>query len=190
MNGGALNEAFQWIAIVGVLLLTLAVYRQLGLMVGNPAAFLARSSGPDVGDRVDRWFGSLFPAEVMRPWSLLLFVREDCPACKQLLNQIKRWMRDRALSDSFELAIAVAPDTSNSYVRELKRRFEKAIVTEQKALLTQDDRIDAYPLTLLLDANRVVRLKAVGSNTESLLSVIGGNGHAAGDAALHEEVSA
>lgn len=81
-----MNELFQWVTLVAILLIVLAVYRQLGLMVTGETESQAHAFGPRVGKEAGDRLLALFP-EDEQSWRVVVFAREECSACEDLIGQ-------------------------------------------------------------------------------------------------------
>ena len=164
MDTTVLNEIFQWVVLAGLFLLMMALYRQYGLLVVDPREYLAGSFGPAVGSSAEERVLALFDADgVDPPWRLAIFVQENCSACESLLSQVERWPREE-----LGLATAVVAKGGQDFLLELGGRLIDARIGHESAFLTDGEKIPAYPLSILISQDRLVRLKTIGGNGEAL----------------------
>lgn len=182
MSPETLNEFFQWTAIVGVLLLTLAVYRQLGLLLVGPREYLAYAMGPKVGDKADARFLNLFPSIDTSPWNLVIFAQEACSACEELLEQAKTQTLEAPGRFRLALVLKGAP----SFAERMRNEFPDVEMRMQDEVLGSGEasEIRAYPLAFLISSEGIVQDKAIGSNGSLLWRKI------RGDLPILEEVPA
>lgn len=164
MNIQVVNEILQWIAVLAVLMLTLAVYRRLGIMMlmGEPE-YLADSFGPDIGNKVDDQLFSVFSG--LGYWKLLLFLSESCPACLDALSQVKHWVSERTAN--FELAVLVEGD--NEFTTKVAADLTGTSVRAINQVLTDDQKPGIYPFAMLLSNGGVVEAKRFGSDLSPFL---------------------
>lgn len=160
MSTALLNEVLQWMGIVGVLLLTLAVYRQLGAQGGGHVnhEHSAASTGPALGARANEELLQLFSG---RPsgWKLAVFVDETCTACEDMLTQLEAWHKEGTAG--FDLALLA--EGGQTYVRGLSSRFPWAAVRSTQDIVGEDESPGNFPFAILLSQDGVIREKVVGS---------------------------
>jgi hypothetical protein len=169
MSTELIYELFQWMSIVALLMIVLAVYRQLGLMVTGPAESQAHAFGPLVGkDPGDRLL-SLFPDDVTS-WRVIIFAREDCSACEDLMGQTQAWSQDETLAG---FSLAVVADGSVEYRKSLQADFGVARTEAAEEFLDDGKRLDgrtlpAYPFAILISPGNKVSHKQVGSDGDAI----------------------
>ena len=176
LSPSTMNEIFQWAALVGILLLVLANYRQLGLMVTGTPEKRAYAFGPLVGKRAEDRLLGLFGQNGSNPWKLLVFVREDCTACEELLSRIDEWAPGTP-TDEVQLALVV--NGKEEFAAQLGTQFSAARVHMADAVLDDGNTLDghpllAYPFSIVMSSDGVVRHKQVGSDGDSLIEVVRG----------------
>jgi hypothetical protein len=169
MSTELIYELFQWMSIVALLLLVLAVYRQLGLMVTGPAESQAHAFGPLVGKEPGDRLLSLFPEDVAS-WRVIVFAREDCSACEDLMGQILVWSQDETLVG---FSLAVVADGSVEYRKGLQANFGVARTETADEFLDDGKRLDgrtlpAYPFSILISPGNKVSHKQVGSDGDAI----------------------
>jgi len=170
-----MNEIFQWAALVAILLLVLANYRQLGLMVTGTPEKRAYAFGPLVGKRAEDRLLSLFGQDGSNPWKLLVFVREDCSACEELLSRINEW----APGTTTDVQLAIVVNGKQEFAAQLGKQLSAASVYMVDSVLDEGNTLDgrpllAYPFSIVMSSDGVVRHKQVGSDGDSLLEVVRG----------------
>lgn len=88
MTPGVMNEIFQWLAIGGVFLVALAMYRQLGVMMTDSRTYFTEKFGPAVNARIGSQYTAIFADAPPVKYRLLLFVTDECPACEHLIEHL------------------------------------------------------------------------------------------------------
>lgn len=171
-----MNEVFQWGALAGVLLLVLAVYRQFGLMLTSSPEKRAYAFGPLVGRPAGERLMQLFPSGRPDQSKLLVFVRENCSSCEDLMAQIADWRSDPT-NQPFELGIVV--DGAESFVTQTRGSLPDANVVLADQFLDEGHKLNgkpllAFPFSILLSGQGVVREKQVGSDGTALLTLLRG----------------
>lgn len=185
----ALNEVLQWTTLVAVVLILLAVYRQLGMLIGSAPEAAAYAFGPVVGKRAGQRLLSLFPDDGIRPWKLLVFVRENCTACDDLLSHVEGWIIDAA-RDRFHLVLVV--NGSSLFADQLGVQIPEAVICRTDGVLDNGQFLEgrqllAYPFTILMSSDGIVRYKLVGSDANWLRSIVMGSASAPTEEAVNRE---
>jgi hypothetical protein len=168
------NELLQWIALAGLFLFILALYRQVGLMLVDRRAYVVGSFGPAEGQRAQRQLTDAFPSSLHR-WRLLVFAQERCSACADLVEQLKDW-RTQPWADFGVVLVGVgAPE----YLDQLSTDMPEATVLPAAAVLDDGETlagqsIGGFPFAILMDADGVVRAKSVGADATPLVEAMGG----------------
>lgn len=88
-----INELLQWIAIVGVVVLVLAMYSSFGSSVLRNAGSVAEIAGPAIGTRVPP---DLWALRADDDGLIMAFVSESCVGCGYLLAHLERDSDDPA----------------------------------------------------------------------------------------------
>jgi methylamine dehydrogenase accessory protein MauD len=170
-----INEALQWLALAALLVVGLALARQVGVLHVRvaPAGALDANRGPAVGDKapvlpVTTLEGRPFliggPAQGLQ---LLMFVSAACPMCKTLIPVAK--------------SFAAAERVSLVFIGDDDPAVQASLVEKQGLAgfpFINDDSIgrqfevDKLPHAVLLDAQGVVLAKGLVNSREHLESLI------------------
>jgi hypothetical protein len=157
-----INEIAQWVVLLVLLVFTVGLTRQLGRFLVTPREERAQQ-GPKVGERMPE---ALLPADahdrllaLMREreasWTPMVFVRDHCSGCTQLL---------RNLAD-FELPEA-APIVAHTHAQgEKLAQIEEVcdlIIDDPDGVQVKAAGINAMPFIVLLDADLRVAHKQLG----------------------------
>lgn len=170
-----INEALQWLALIALLIVGLALARQVGVLHVRvaPAGALDANRGPAVGDKAP-----VLPVTTLdgRPFliggpasglQLLMFVSAACPMCKTLIPVAK--------------SFAAAERVSLVFIGDDVPAAQQALVEKQGLAgfpFINDDSIgrqfevDKLPHAVLLDAQGVVLAKGLVNSREHLESLI------------------
>lgn len=163
----AINEVIQWLALLGLTLLVLAAYRQLGAMAIGSRRLFTESFGPAVGERPRAALAAIFghdlgPNPARR--HLALFVQQNCSLCSELLAQLER-RRGGPAGDGI---VAIVADGDVDYLDALRIRFDGYVVETRARVLPRQEP-GGYPFTFLLDDDLLVLAKELGDSGSSLL---------------------
>ena len=157
---GVINEVLQWLALAAVLLLLLALYRQLGLMVVRPQQYLEASFGPHVGERLPARTLDLLPALGDPVQQVLVLTQPECTACEHLLAEL-------AKNALYRTPTTVA---RTSQGMPIPSKFNAVDTLALPSLLQKPP---AYPFLFLLSADGTVLSKHVGQDPTPLLREVG-----------------
>jgi methylamine dehydrogenase accessory protein MauD len=178
MTALAISNVLLWIAVLALLLVVLALVRQLGVLHERiaPAGALMLNRGLTVGERapmidVEDLEGRPLrlgaPREDGRS-TLLVFVSPTCPVCKSLLPAIKSGRKDE--KDWLDVVLASDGDLAE------QRRFASEqgldgvpyVVSTPLGLGYQVNRL---PFAALVDAAGVLRARGLVNSREHLESL-------------------
>ncbi len=170
MSPSQLNEIFQWVTLAALLLLTLAVYRQVGLMTVDTRRFHAESFGPEEGDVLEDRYRQLFSEDgAAHPWRLVLFVQQGCTVCDLMIRALPKTLPQ--LRDAVDSVVIARGE--DAYRQRIRRRLRTSAVVDSETVLTEKDVVPAYPFVFLADNQWQVVAKTVGGDLEPLWTRIG-----------------
>ena len=170
------SQLLLWIAVISLLLLVIALARQIGVLHERtaPMGALITDSGPKVGEPspiIDspNLAGGNFTVGATRSKSMLLFfVSPTCPVCKQLMP-IARSIQN-AKSAWIDLVLA-----SDGEMPEHQAFRVRAGLTDYPYLLSQElgmrFRVSKLPYAVLIDAAGVIKAKGLVNNREQFESL-------------------
>jgi methylamine dehydrogenase accessory protein MauD len=178
MTALAISNVVLWIVVLALLVVVLALTRQLGVLherIG-PVGALMLKNGLAVGERaptvevVDLEGGRL---SVGSPRSdgkstLLLFVSPTCPVCKSLLPIVKSSEKDERSWLDIILASDGNPDEHREYVRANGLLNVPYVVSAPLGMTYQVSRL---PFAALLDEAGVLRARGLVNSREHLESL-------------------
>lgn len=164
MTVNALNELLQWLTLVGLLLLTLAIYRRLGLMFIDAREYKLSQFGPAVGESGERLlqavFGSSDPQDAT---SLIVYSQEHCSVCEDLVQHLA------GMPSPIGVRIGVVTDGSDAYQRKVSSALPTATVRNGAQIETQiGSKPTSFPLTLLLDRTGRIGAKVLGADFDAI----------------------
>lgn len=169
MTAQGFNELFQWLTLVGLLLLVLAAYRRLGLMFIDAKEFKLSQFGPAIGDRAIQLSDAMFGDVPDRVSRLAVFTREGCSICDDLMEHLRHW-RDGA---NGSVAISVAAAGSRDYLDKIASMVPDARIQELDDIRrTLGSNPTSFPLSLLIDRSGRVVAKVLGADVDSLTSAL------------------
>jgi methylamine dehydrogenase accessory protein MauD len=170
-----INEALQWLVLIGLGVAGLALARQVGVLHVRvaPAGALDANRGPAIGDKAP-----VLPVTTLegRPHliggpatglQLLMFVSAACPMCKTLIPVAK--------------SFAAAERVSLVFIGDDDPAAQKAMVEKQGLagfpFINNDEigrlfEVDKLPHAVLLDASGTVLAKGLVNSREHLESLI------------------
>jgi methylamine dehydrogenase accessory protein MauD len=170
-----INEALQWLVLIGLAVAGLALARQVGVLHVRvaPAGALDANRGPAVGDKAP-----VLPVTTLdgRPHliggpapglTLLMFVSAACPMCKTLIPVAKNF--------------AAAERVGLVFIGDDDPGVQRALVEKQglagypfinDASIGRTFEVDKLPHAVLLDAGGVVLAKGLVNSREHLESLI------------------
>jgi methylamine dehydrogenase accessory protein MauD len=178
MTALVISNIVLWIIVVGLLVVVLALTRQLGVLHERitPVGALMLNKGLTVGERAptvevhDLEGGHL---SVGAPRSdgkstLLLFVSPTCPVCKSLLPIVKSSGKDERSWLDIILASDGNPDEHREYVRANGLGNVPYVVSAPLGMTYQVSRL---PFAALLDEAGVLRARGLVNSREHLESL-------------------
>ena len=165
----------QWIAILLLFLIVIALARQIGVLHERvaPLGALVIDSGPAVGDRspIDRLQG--IDGDMVRigapaaHLTLLLFVSPTCPICKKLIPIAKR-------VENAEPGLKLVFGSDGEWSEH--ERFARQIIGPYpyilSAALGRAFHIAKLPYAVLIDPDGIVRAKGLVNSREQLDSLL------------------
>lgn len=165
------NEVAQWACIVGLLLLTLGIYRQVGFMLIGSRGLAEGSFGPNVGDVapervIDLFQKDLAPDPARR--RVLLMVRTDCPICEGLMEILENLMERE---EGIDERLAIVVQGTDEYRYQVAARFPLLVVESFARVFRDVEPPRGYPFALQFDDEFHVTSKQVGDNVVPLLSL-------------------
>jgi methylamine dehydrogenase accessory protein MauD len=178
MTALAISNVALWIAVLALLLVVLALVRQLGVLHERiaPAGALMLSRGLEIGARVpmidveDLSGAALRIGEPRsdRRSTLLVFVSPTCPVCKSLLPVVKAGRRQE--QDWLEVILASDGDLDQQrqFVLEHGLADLPLVVSAPLGMSYQVSRL---PFAALVDADGVLRARGLVNSREHLESL-------------------
>ena len=178
MTALAISNVVLWIAVLALLLVVLALVRQLGVLHERiaPAGALMLNRGLTVGERAPmidvqdlagqpRRLGA--PREDGRS-TLLVFVSPTCPVCKSLLPAIKSGRKDERDWLDVVLASDGDPEEQRRFASEQGLDGIPYVVSTPLGLGYQVSRL---PFAALVDGGGVLRARGLVNSREHLESL-------------------
>jgi methylamine dehydrogenase accessory protein MauD len=174
----AISNIVLWVVVLALLLIVLALIRQLGVLHERiaPAGALMLNRGLNIGERVpmvdvEALDGSSLRIGVPREdrkSTLLVFVSPTCPVCKSLLPVVKAGRRQE--QDWLEIILASDGD------RDEQRRFagEHGLLEMPyviSAPLGMTYQVSRLPFAALMDASGILRARGLVNSREHLESL-------------------
>ncbi|MDC8786383.1 methylamine dehydrogenase accessory protein MauD [Roseateles koreensis] len=167
-----------WVAVLALLLVVLALSRQIGILYERiaPMGALMMDSGPKVGDAAPRFelptLGgttlALGGADAQHSHTLLFFLSPTCPVCKKLLPILKSVRK----AEGAGLQIVLASDGDRPEHDEFRHRagltdFPYVLSTE----LGMKYQISKLPYAVLIDGSGRISAKGLVNSREQLDSL-------------------
>jgi thiol-disulfide isomerase/thioredoxin len=174
MTPGVMNEVFQWLAIGGVFLVALAMYRQLGVMMTDSRTYFTAKFGPAVNARIGGQYTAIFADAPPAKNRLLLFVSDECPTCEHLLEHLPEFYEaygEPTADGVAPLQIGfVSSSPSGAFTQRLREAYANSIVTSPDRVLRGKEAPDALPFGILYatDGDRVIQ-KGLGDGILDLV---------------------
>jgi len=178
MTALAISNIVLWVAVLALLLIVLALVRQLGVLHERiaPAGALMLNRGLNVGERVPTMEVEDLEGRALRVGAprgdgkstLLVFVSPTCPVCKTLLPIVKSGRKDE--QDWLEVILASDGD------RDEHRQFARDhglldlpyVVSAPLGLTYQVSRL---PFAALVDPDGILRARGLVNSREHLESL-------------------
>ncbi len=176
MTALVLSNMLLWIAVVALMLVILALARQVGILYERiaPMGALAVASGPVVGDSAPRFELDDIRGRPQRIGyggvhsQLLFFLSPQCPVCKKLLPILKSVARtERAWLDIVFASDGEMPEHLAFYKKAQLEEFPYVLST--KIGLTFQ--VSKLPYAVLVDEHGVVRAKGLVNSREQVESL-------------------
>jgi thiol-disulfide isomerase/thioredoxin len=174
MTSGVMNEVFQWLAIGGVFLVALAMYRQLGVMMMDSRTYFTTKFGPAVNARLGSQYTAIFADAHPAKYRLLLFVSDSCPTCEHLIEhlpQLHEEYGEPTADGLVPLQIGFVSSSPNGeFTQRLREAYANSIVTSPDRVLRGKEGPEALPFGILYatDGDRVIE-KGLG---DSILDLV------------------
>ncbi|MEM7708002.1 MAG: methylamine dehydrogenase accessory protein MauD [Pseudomonadota bacterium] len=180
-NALMISVVLLWVVVIGLIMVVIALARQIGILHERiaPAGALSTGGGPKVGDAapslaVKDLAGEvhhLGPAEVSladAKSQLIFFLAPSCPVCKTLLPVI----RSSARAERGWLDVMLASDgeleKQQAFIeREKLSDFPYVLSTE----LGMTYQVDKLPYAVLIDQQGILRAKGLVNSREHLESL-------------------
>lgn len=188
-----ISNVILWIIVIGLLLIVLALARQVGILHERvaPAGALMPTNGPKVGELTEAMpirdlAGNMITiggADADRRITLVLFVSPTCPICKSLVPTAK------ALAASEKVRLVFASDGDDlaqhrTYAADLGLSEHAYVVSEALGMHYQ---VSKLPFALLIGADGSLKSKGLVNSREHLESLF--EAMESGIATLQEFVS-
>jgi methylamine dehydrogenase accessory protein MauD len=174
----AISVAVLWIVVLSLLVVVLALTRQLGVLHERiaPAGALMLNRGLAIGQsapeiKVVELSGASLQLGVPRQdgkSTLLLFVSPTCPVCKSLLPIVKSSSKDERDWLNIVLASDGDPDEHQDYVRSNGLDGISYVLSAPLGMAYQVSRL---PFAALLDEGGVLRARGLVNSREHLESL-------------------
>lgn len=164
-----------WIAVIFLVLLMLALARQIGLLHERiaPLGALMLDQGPKVGERTpvfevrDLW-GRFIRVGGQRERPLfLLFLSSNCPVCKKVLPIA----RSLALEERLELVL-VGDERPEDLILMAKGQGLEDFPLLNAPEIGQAFKVGKIPYAIILDPEGIVRAKGLVNSREHLESLL------------------
>jgi thiol-disulfide isomerase/thioredoxin len=176
MSSDSMNEIFQWIAIVGIFLAVLALYRQFGVMMMGTRAYVTTTFGPAANSQIGNDYSAIFTDAPPAGHRLILFVSESCPTCEHLLEHLPELYQDYGEPQNgqpapLQLAF-VTSDSNEEFNTKLREAYRNSVITSPDRILHGKDGPTAEPFGILYStADGKVIDKAIGHEIYELTSL-------------------
>lgn len=176
MTALVLSNVALWIAVIALLLVALALARQVGILYERiaPMGALAVQSGPAVGESAPRFELDDIRGRAQRIGyggarsQLLFFLSPRCPVCKKLLPILKSIARtERAWLDVMLASDGEMPEHLVFYRKAQLEAFPYILSTK----VGMTFQVSKLPYAVLVDEHGVVRAKGLVNSREQLESL-------------------
>lgn len=177
MTALIVGQVLSWLVILGLVLMLLALARQVGVlhMRVAPAGALTTSGGPAVGGK-----GPAVPAHTLDgkdvivggpaatvPLRLLMFVSASCPLCKGLIPAARSFAHDERLELTF-----VGDDDAVTQRAMISQQGLEAYRFVNGPEVGQAYEVGKLPYAVLLDAEGTILSKGLVNSREHLESLV------------------
>jgi len=166
-----------WLVVVFLILLTIALGRQIGVLHARLPATGARivNAGPDIGANIPQFYGAdLKGREVVigganSQNTLLVFLSPRCPSCEQLAPVINSLSRNEKAHFQVIL-IGTGDEPHNKEFATRHGLTELAYVVSEQ--LPKAYKVGGTPYAVILDQAAIVRSKGIVNTQEQLESLL------------------
>lgn len=155
------NEFAQWFAILTLVTLTIAAYRELGVIL-QPSRLA--NEGLPLGSRLPSVVRLKAPPTQKYERVLVGVVAEGCQSCERFLSNLRS--SEALLSDW--LVVLVAQSRNQSYLEQL-RQLGVSVVADTSGDVSRDLNVHATPLILVADRDWRVQRKGVTHRVSDFL---------------------
>lgn len=165
------NEVLQWVALAGVGILVLGLYRQYAVAMGvGDSETLTHRLGPRPGKKLparqmDRLMDGC-PDLLSAKGTLIVFISETCTSCQRLLHQLEA-RRDSPNFNDGPQVLLVIMTPSTKFVSALSR-VPTPYIVDQEGELSRDLNVGVTPFTIVLDGRGVVKAKLMESDLDRI----------------------
>ncbi len=171
------SQILLWLLVVGLILVVLALARQIGVLHERiaPVGALTPRGGPEVGEASPRMTlatldgGAVTVGETLEPgrMRLLLFVSTDCPVCKRLIPLAK------SVAKAEHLGLVFVGDEEAGALHGLIARFGlETYPFINGPGLGMAYQVGKLPYAVLLDDAGVIAAKGLVNTREHLESLV------------------
>jgi len=176
MTGWMISTVLLWIVVLALLLLVLALSRQIGVLYERvaPIGALTMDKGPEVGQAapeqsVSDIVGTAHPIGGVQARSqLLFFLSPTCPVCKKLLPALK----SVAQTEKRWLNVLLASDGDMpEHLAFIQRAQLHTFPYLLSSTLGMSFHISKLPYAVLIDEQGIVRAKGLINSREHLESL-------------------
>ena len=178
MTALEISNVVLWLVVIGLLIVVLALTRQLGVLHERiaPVGALMLGRGLTVGEAVPRLEVTDLEGRTLRLGSpradgkstLVLFVSPTCPVCKTLLPMITSSGKDERGWLDIVLASDGSPDEHREFVRAQGLGALPYVVSAPLGLTYQVSRL---PYAVLVDEQGILRARGLVNSREHLESL-------------------
>lgn len=173
MSAALTAEIVQWTILIGLALLVLALYRQVGLLIINPRELLTESFGPKIGQPAGGKLRRVLTDTAALKTGLhrlIVFVQDGCPSCKTLLQELTHYPMLMVDTD-----ITLFARGSSDFQSNLSKSYPGFNVVDLHVVLDEREALDGiklpgYPFMMLFDSQHVLRSKTIGGNLAGIFS--------------------
>ncbi len=173
----AISNIGLWIAFFGLVVMGIALSRQIGILYERvaPMGALMMDAGPKVGDRAPQFqlptlSGGMvtISAAGATQNSLLFFLSPDCPICKKLIPILKSLQK----AEAGNLHLIFASDGEAPFHQSFRERVK---IEAYDYVLSQDlgmaFRVSKLPYAVLIDRDGIIRAKGLVNSREQIESL-------------------
>lgn len=185
------SQVLLWVLVLGLLVVVLALARQIGLLHERiaPVGALAIAGGPDVGQPAPAMTFHTLEGSGLRLTSpseagrMVLFVSSDCPVCRRLIPLAK------SVAKAERLDLVFAGDAPAADLRSLVGRYGlEAYPFVNSRDLGMAFQVAKLPYAVLLDETGRIAAKGLVNTREHLESLV--TAKAVGFASIQSYLSA